>query len=636
MRELRRAVHLDFHTMPGIEDIAANLDPAELARTLADARVDYVNVFAKCNLGFAYYPTKIGIGYPGLEFDLLGRTIEECQQRGIGVTAYFNVGLDHEMARLHRDWTVVNDDGQVIYGDRTQNFFRNLCLNTPYRDYLLGMITEVVQAYPIDGIFLDCMVIRPCWGNECTEAVRERGGDPLDEAALTAFAEETWLSFTRAVKEIVGPDRFFTPNGLPWAITDDLRTHGEIECLPSGSWGYDYFPSRVAYARNLDPQVLYMTGRFVQSWGEFGGLKEEASLRNDCWDAISNAAQPSIGDHTHPRDGLEPAVYEVVGRLYREVEELEPWTLGATAVADVGVLVGPDHTVTASHDSAVRLLGQLHYTYDLVDERHDLERYPVIILADDLRLDDHGAERLERYLAAGGRILSTGTSGLRTGSDEFALAAWRFGCDGLDPVTIGYFTLPGADPGQVCPYTEAGLLLRADEGTERLSEQHDAYFQRAWDGFHGYFYTPPDGPSGRPVAVRSGPVIQVAFRLFANYLAAASPALTGLFRHCLEALLPEPLLRTEGIPSTARVTQTRQPGRRLLHVKLTHPEQRGALSVVADYPTVVDAVVSVRADRVSAVRLAPSGAPVPYRLEHGRVIITLPRIDGYQLVVLEE
>jgi hypothetical protein len=47
-----------------------------------------------------------------------------------------------------------------------------------------------------------------------------------------------------------------------------------------------------------------------------------------------------------------------------------------------------------------------------------------------------------------------------------------------------------------------------------------------------------------------------------------------------------------------------------LHVKLTHPEQRGALSVVADYPTVVDAVVSVRADPVSAVPLAPSGAPV--------------------------
>ncbi|MFC7622230.1 beta-galactosidase trimerization domain-containing protein [Microlunatus sp. GCM10028923] len=509
MRELRRAVHLDFHTMPGIEDFAAGLDPAALAQTLADARVDYVNVFAKCNLGFAYYPTKIGIPYPGLEVDLLGRTVEECRRRGIGVTAYFNVGLDHEMARLHRDWTVVNADGQVIYGDRTQNFFRNLCLNTPYRDYLLGMITEVVQAYPIDGIFLDCMVIRPCSGNECAEAVRERGGDPLDQADLTAFAEEVWLSFTREVKELVGPDRFFTPNGLPWAITDDLRTHGEIECLPSGSWGYDYFPARVAYARNLDPQVLYMTGRFVESWGEFGGLKEEASLRNDCWDAISNAAQPSIGDHTHPRDGLEPAVYEVVGRIYREVEALEPWTLGAVAVADVGVLVGPDHAVTESHDGAVRMLGQLHVTYDLVDERHDLERYRVIILPDDLRLDTRYAERLDRYLAAGGKIISTGTSGLRTSDDEFALDEWRMGSEGLDPATIGYYSLPD---GRLSPYTEAGVLLRSDPAAERLSEHVDAYFQRTWDGFHGYFYTPPDRPSGRPAAARSGPVIQIAFR----------------------------------------------------------------------------------------------------------------------------
>ena len=37
---MRRAVHIDFHTMPGIEDLGKNCSGASIARTLADAHVD--------------------------------------------------------------------------------------------------------------------------------------------------------------------------------------------------------------------------------------------------------------------------------------------------------------------------------------------------------------------------------------------------------------------------------------------------------------------------------------------------------------------------------------------------------------------------------------------------------------------
>ncbi|MFC3768752.1 hypothetical protein [Paenibacillus sp. GCM10012303] len=54
MRTLKRAVHLDFHTMPNVKDFAAHFDAGQFARTLKEARVEFINVFAKCNLGFAY------------------------------------------------------------------------------------------------------------------------------------------------------------------------------------------------------------------------------------------------------------------------------------------------------------------------------------------------------------------------------------------------------------------------------------------------------------------------------------------------------------------------------------------------------------------------------------------------------
>jgi hypothetical protein len=90
------------------------LESARLfAETLARAGVDYATVFARCNLGFCYYPSEVGIAHPGLRQELLGPMVEACHQRGIRVAAYINAGIDHEHALRHRDWVKVNKQGQV-------------------------------------------------------------------------------------------------------------------------------------------------------------------------------------------------------------------------------------------------------------------------------------------------------------------------------------------------------------------------------------------------------------------------------------------------------------------------------------------------------------------------------------------
>ena len=75
----KRAIHFDFHTMPGCNDIGAEFNGEEFVATLKKAKVEYINIFAKCNLGFCYYPTKVGTVYPGLKFDLFQR---RTQSRG--------------------------------------------------------------------------------------------------------------------------------------------------------------------------------------------------------------------------------------------------------------------------------------------------------------------------------------------------------------------------------------------------------------------------------------------------------------------------------------------------------------------------------------------------------------------------
>lgn len=638
MRTIKRAVHIDFHTMPDIPDFGANFDAKAFAKTLKDARVEYVNVFAKCNIGFAYYPTDIGVMHPHLKFDMFGQIVEECRNVGIGVTAYFNAGLDHEMARKHRDWTVVNKEGQIIYGDRTGNFYRNMCFRSGYLDHLLGMVREVAQRYPVEGFFFDCMAVTPCYGNECLEGVKASGGDPLNDEHIFSYAKQSLIEFARKAKEIIGQGKFLYLNGLEPADTEGLRTHNEIECLPSG-WSYDFFPAQVAYARNLGQQTFYMTGRFNVNWGDFGGLKSKASLLNDSWDALMNGVPTSIGDHMHPRDGLDPMVYKIVGEIYEELERYEPWTDHARAVADIGILTLARGKLNDSHNGAVRMLGELKMTYDIVNESHDLTKYKVLVLPDDVRITPVLKPKLEAYLAQGGSVISSGYSGLNQEGTAFALDEWNLSYDGEDPWNNSYFRMledtSGEIPDMPCGIYKQGIRMGLKEGAREIAAYWQPYFNREWDGFHGKFYTPPDRYAGWPAAARTGNVVQICFAIFGAYYEYAANVHKYLVGHCLKQLLPEPVVKCEGIPTTARVTVTEKDNKRMVHVKLTHPEPRGKYNVIEDVQTLDGGVVYLKGERGANVYLAPGREPLDYVVEEGYLSIRLPRVNGYAMVVVE-
>ncbi|GBG06461.1 beta-galactosidase [Paenibacillus agaridevorans] len=641
MRQIKRAVHIDFHTLPDIPDFGANFDAKIFAQTLKDAKVEFINAFAKCNIGYAYYPTEVGVMHPHLNFDMFGETVEECRKLGIGVTAYFNLGLDHEMARKHREWTIVNKEGQVIYGDRTEHFFRNMCLNSGYGDYMLAMIKEVLDRYPVEGVFLDCINMHPspCYGNECSEDMHKRGMDPLNDEQVLAFSRLQTLEFCRKVKSLVGDDKFLYLNGLHFGESEGLSTHSEIECLP-GLWGYDFFPAQVAYARNLGIQVFYMTGRFQASWGDFGGLKTKTSLENDCWDAISNAVTTSVGDHMHPRDGLDPAVYKMIGEVYTEIEKYEPWTDNAKAVAEIGVMVPVSGVTSKNHFGAVRILGELKYTYDLLDERMDLSPYRLIILPDDLTVSEMLKEKLEQHLAEGKGIISSGYGGLNPEKTKFAIDAWNLDYDGPDPWNLSYFKML-EDTGEEVPdmmhaVYKQGIQMQLKNGAQMIADYIQPYFNRHWDGFHGYFYAPPEKSSGRPALARSGNIFQFSFNIFSAYNEYAMVTHKNMVKYCLAQLLPDPLIKCENIPSTTRVTVTKKEDMRMIHIKTTHPEKRGNYTIVEDSQLLTKAVVSVKGQHVEKVYMAPTGEALAYEIAGEYIRIPLPDIDGYLMVVVAE
>ena len=635
MEKMKRAIHLDFHTMPGIYDFEETFDAAEFAKTLKDAKVEYLNAVAQCNLGFCYYPTNVGIRYPGLKTDLFGSIVKECNKVGIKVVAYVSTGLNHEQSRLHPEWCNMNEDGQIIYDDRTANFFRNVCYNTGYTDHILAIFRELLDNYELDGLFLDSTVARPCYCARCTEKMLEQGIDITDPAAVEAFGLESTLKFREKVLALLPAGKRLKMNGLGHKCC----THGEIECLPTGGWGYEFFGPACATVRNIHKDVIYMTGRFQRSWGDFGGLRTTASLENDFFDALCNNAQISVGDHMHPRGGLEPQVYAQVKNLFTKMEAYEPWVDNAKYLPEIGVLCQNENYFNPTYYGLARMLGELKYNFDFVDEDMDFSRFPVMILPELVTMSDKLAEKLSDYLAKGGKVLFAGAGALNESKTGFALKELNFVTfHGEDNTKTAYYQPLGdtSDGLPVRSMYEPGILMTAKDSGDVLAKYVKPYFDRHWDGKHGYYYTPPTKEAPYDAIVKHGNIQVISFNVFAAYNHYAAAFHKKLVKDFLCGAVPNKLVDADTLPSYARATVTGNEDYTLLHVKVTYPEARGGSCAIEEH-NILPAGRTIRVKGTyQKVMCLPTKEAIPFRTENGYAVFELPEITGYQMFCLEK
>jgi hypothetical protein len=140
-----RQIHLDFHTSEHIEGIGSAFDPEEFADTLVRAHVNSITCFARCHHGWIYYDTQAfpERRHPHLTRNLLKEQIEACHARGIRAPIYLTVQWDHFTANQHPEWRVVQPDGRLEGTPPYEaGFYRRLCVNSPYLDFLKAHVQE--------------------------------------------------------------------------------------------------------------------------------------------------------------------------------------------------------------------------------------------------------------------------------------------------------------------------------------------------------------------------------------------------------------------------------------------------------------------------------------------------------------
>jgi len=659
-----RQIHLDFHTSPLIPEVGCEFDQDEFGKTLGDAGVQLINLFGKCHHGWFYYPTKVGRMHPSMKSPLLPAQIKACRERNIDFTIYTCVGWNEDCATSHPEWQEISPEG--ILGNKRpfeRGFYRwqKLCLNNlEYRALIKAELKEEYELYKPLGFWIDIILQHECICASCRAVAKQKGLRIEDEKDRRRIARMAQIDYMRDIREYIAgldPELHVYFNGYPYAMDlgDDPElanankrpfvTFMDIESIPSTEWGYSHYPIAAHYVNKYDKDLTMMNGKFHLAWGDFGSLRNKAALEYECFRALATGAGICVGDQLHPSGKLDPTVYKRIGAVFKEVEAVEPWCLNTRKMSEIGVYGtirssdSNSNAIDRSAEGAYRVLTELKLQYDFLDLNDDISRYRLLVIPDSVHLTKAAARKVDQFVAAGGRVLATGISGLDAEGKAFLPDCYpvKFlgqaeSCPRYMDIAEGTFAdVPAM---KYVAYLQ-GAKVSAKEGAVVLAQSVDSYFNRSEEHFCSHRQTPPMlASAGEPAIVLGGGVAYVSNPLFADFAEHGVKAYKDILAGLIQRLLPEPLV-TSDLPAYAEIVLRRNLGLRderdtiVVHV-LAYIIQRKcqALDTIEDAVPLHGRRISVRCGRkVASVMAVPSGEDVPFSQERDYVSLTPSIID---------
>lgn len=639
-----RGVHLDFHTSPDIPGIGSAFCAEEFTKTLREARVDLVTVFAKCHHGYCYYPTEVGEMHPHLDFDLLSAEIDAIHAAGAKAPIYITMGWNKKDADEHPEWW------QIDFQTKKPFFFHHdvgpndpdrpmadggwttLCPVGGYLDYLEVVTREVCEKFDVsDGLFYDiCFFKDACACESCRKGMLERGMDPESyEDAKRYYSDkhvEMMQRLTGVVREYNKEAPVFFNGGANMNRTEyhPYQTHFELEDLPTAWGGYDLMPLRAKYFERYGKRFLGMTGKFHHAWGEFGGFKSREALRYECADMLSVGAEISVGDHLHPTGKLDKSTYDIIGHAFRYVESIEDYCKDTRAHTDIALWMSHDYSTDIG---ASKILAIMQEEFDVIESGDDLTPYRLVILPDRVSLTEEDKRAISAFVAGGGKLVAS-----------YRSVYPELGVEILEPSPYDKDFIACSLTELETPFLSYGSSLRVKSEGEVLARVFDPYFSRTYHHFCGHKNTPyVPGGTDYPALVRCGNVLYFAHPVFYSYEKSGNYFLEQYIIRAIDEM-KDRTIKGENLPSCARVRFRKRIGQEqyMLHVLYAPPVNRGNVCLLPDFPTLHGVKFSVQVNsKIQKVTLQPSREAIAFTQEGNTVSFAMPPFSLHALVVLE-
>ena len=633
-------------------------------------------------------------GYSGYYVEDRAQALSEylalAKEKGIRIIFYIGPGAGSaEYIQAHPDCAQAGVDGNPVGGGP--------CMNSPYREQLLEMVRAVAQLQ-VDGIFLDGPVVRQgaCYCPHCQAQFQEAYGSPLPTQEdvhdplwhhFVDFRYDTIANLLRdayaALKEI-RPAALLYMNSQSFAsgqasARDNRRLVPHQDIL-GAEGGFIFYvpPDEVPFwkpgatAKLIEtqaggkPTVVFVAADH-KPWNRHLHTAAETKLLYA--DTIANGASVWYGLHSPIEDirTLGGQAAKEMNAFHRAHEHYYERTRSVARVALIHSTPTLDYYrreteqtdfTTGEQQQSDEILGNAaksfggfyemllrsHILFDVIDEEALLEpqmaRYDTLILPNCACLRKHSVGAITDFVAAGGRLLASFDTSLydewvRRQAD-FGLApvfGVRFGGDYHRFGNSSYITVRKGHP--ITQGMSQSLIPSPSYGLE----------VRETAGRAVAFFRAPMLRQYRPLAEETTPAVvvnafgkgqavYVAANIGEHYNDYGIPAHIQLVSDATRWLSP-PMLQVENAPQTLEVVLREQEhkGRYLLHlINFTGEMRRPFQNIIPCH----DVQISLQPRHtIHTVRALAPGQDLSFRQEKGRLCFTVPRVDTYQVIVLE-
>ncbi|KAB8133584.1 family 10 glycosylhydrolase [Gracilibacillus oryzae] len=418
-----------------ISEVNADLDVDLLIQQLKDLSANTLML----NTGGieAFYPTKLAYHYqsPYLKKDLIREAVRKCRENDIKFIARFDFSKAHETIYLkHPDWFYQSKDAEIV----NYNQMVHTCVNGYYQqEYSLKIIEEVIDHYPVDGIFFNMFGYQTrdysnnyfgiCHCHNCQERFQAMFGHdlPVDENPEDKVYQD-YLTFKR-----------ITTKEMLERIHDFVKTKNKNIAIST------YADHKVDIVRNESntavdrpyPKWMYSASENVQSientWRDklisncvinavdifyrfVGVSKHEVKIR--LYESIASGSGLDfciigVFDDYPDRNNLE-AVKEV----FAFHEKNQQYFGNFTSVADVLLIKPNEHSTAKEYLGIYKMLKEEHIIFDvlkqdnLADPLQPLEKYKLILFPNMKSLNEKEWEMIQSAQIKGVHLIATGQS----------------------------------------------------------------------------------------------------------------------------------------------------------------------------------------------------------------------------------
>ena len=599
----------------------------------------------------ANYPTELQYHYrnPFMEGDLVGTVLERLHEKGIRVIGRFDFSkINEKFAAERPEWLYVSEAGEHV----NYNGQVHTCVSGGYQqEYMFDILGEAIDRYPLDGVFFNMIGYRRsdysgnyhglCQCQPCRDKFREYADMELPATRDDSPAYRKYVEFTRMMSD----RQFHRVNAFLKGKRPDLAictyTSAGVDVIrkesnrPLGRGTYhDTDKAKWTLLTCGERQLANCAVHFIDIPYRHAAVSPYLTVRR-IWQQWVNGAWLDfycIGplQRQEDRTGLDLA-----GELYRFHAANERWLKRTKPAAQVGLVRrGGDE-----YDGLLQVLSENRVAFELTTlDPTALKPFALVIVPDAGGLSEQECEALDGYVQNGGRLLLTGRIPKHLASmDSVSYRRTR-------PAEKGsYIRIRPEDRRALDRNDLARLDLVFLSGSFHVYEAGDSV-QDLLRLIPGDMFGPPEKCYYREVSdhpallvrtVGEGRVACFPWDIGRHYEKQCHQGHASLVLGAIDSLLGLDRRLRVTAPPLVEATHRRTADDKAEWVALfNHSGHRGK-AIHAPVP-IRDIRIDLKPERnVKTIRLLTSGARLPLNYRNGRLHITVPQLDHYEIVLIE-